>query len=183
MFGLKGIQVNTLMFNNLSNQDYNVVGKNFLMMSEQCHISDLLRWINYNVLHPYNKTSCCLTLTRCENTLVGPQSDQGVVSLTFQELSTNYLEMCVLHKKYLWWEVQAETLYLCPKPCFGHTYKFSDCNSDHKCDFWCCVFSREYFREPAKRKWNSPQALWECLGFWRRCLTNLVITDLTKLVC
>ena len=45
---------------------------------------------------------------------------------------------------------------MCPKPCFGHTYKVSAWNFHHKCDFWCCVFSRDYFGELVIRLWNNP---------------------------
>ena len=36
---------------------------------------------------------------------------------------------------------------MCPKPCFGHTYKISAWNSRCECDFWHCVFSKDYFGE------------------------------------
>ena len=38
-----------------------------------------------------------------------------------------------------------------PKPCFGHTYKVSAWNSYLECDFWHCVFSRDYVGELVKR--------------------------------
>ena len=65
-------------------------------------------------------------------------------SLTFCELSKIFLEICVLQKSYFLWEIQAENLYMCPKPCFGHTYKVSAWYSHNQCDFWHCVFSRDY---------------------------------------
>ena len=43
-----------------------------------------------------------------------------------------------------------------PKAMLWHMCKVSAWNSHHKCDFWCCVFSRDYFGELLKRKWNTP---------------------------
>ena len=40
------------------------------------------------------------------------------------------------------WEFQAETLYMFPKPCLGHTHKVSAWASHHECDFGVV-----YFRE------------------------------------
>ena len=73
------------------------------------------------------------------------------VSQTFRELAKIFsLSLCIAEVVLLmrisrWnlWEFQGETLYVCPKPCFGHTYKVSPWNSHHKYDFWHCVFSRE----------------------------------------
>ena len=48
------------------------------------------------------------------------------VSQALQNIS---LKICVLQKSYFLWEFQADTLYVCPKPCFGHTYKVSAWNS------------------------------------------------------
>ena len=46
-----------------------------------------------------------------------------------------------------------------PKPCFGHTYKVSAWNSHRKCDFWCCVFSRDYFGELGKVSETTPRRI------------------------
>ena len=59
-------------------------------------------------------------------------------------------------KSHLWWEFQAETLYVCPKPCFGHTHKVSAWNSYKKFDFCNTQIAREYLGELAKRLWNNP---------------------------
>ena len=57
----------------------------------------------------------------------------GGVSLTFCELSK-------LFSRNLW-AFQAEAMYVCPPK----AYKVSAWNSHHKCDFWHCIFSRDYF--------------------------------------
>ena len=64
----------------------------------------------------------------------------------FRKLSKYSLEICVLRKSYFLWEFQAETLYVCPKPCFGQTYKVSAWNSHHKCHFWLNIFARLFWR-------------------------------------
>ena len=57
------------------------------------------------------------------------------------------LQIKVLQKPYFPSEFQAETLYVCPKPCFGrHTYRDSAWNFHHKCDFWHCIFFARLFR-------------------------------------
>ena len=85
----------------------------------------------------------------------------------------------VLQKWYILWEFQADTLYVCPKPCFGHTYKVSAWNSQRKSDFWHCVFSRDYFAELAQSWCNNPSSLcrWVvpsrgnyCVGWNNYCL-------------
>ena len=50
------------------------------------------------------------------------------------------------------------TLYVCPKPCFGHTYKVSAWNFHKKHDFCNTQISREYSEELAKHLCNNPQA-------------------------
>ena len=40
----------------------------------------------------------------------------------------------------------------------GHTCEISAWNFNYKCDFWHCIFSRGYFEELAKCKWNNPQS-------------------------
>ena len=55
----------------------------------------------------------------------------GVVSQTLRELSKIISRK---HKMSLWWEFQAETLYMCP--CFEHMYKVSAWNSQKKYDFY-----------------------------------------------
>ena len=82
---------------------------------------------------------------------------QGGVSLMFHELLKIFSRNLNIIKIVFLWEFQAKTLYVCPKPCFGHTYKVSAWNSRHKCYFWHCVFSRDYFGELAKRSWNNPR--------------------------
>ena len=69
------------------------------------------------------------------------------------------LKICVLQKSNFLWIFQAETLYVCPKHGFGHTYKLSAWNSHYKCDFWHCIFSRDYFRELA----NVSETTLRCL--------------------
>ena len=64
-------------------------------------------------------------------------------------------------KSHLWWEFQSEKLYVCPKQGFGHTYKVSAWNSHHKYYLCNTQISRNFFGELAKRKWNTPLALWE----------------------
>ena len=54
-------------------------------------------------------------------------------------------KICVLQKSYLLWEFEVVTLVVCPKPCFGYMCKVSAWNYHHKCDFWHCVFSGDYF--------------------------------------
>ena len=49
-------------------------------------------------------------------------------------------------KSHFFWEFQAETLYVCPKDDFGHTYKVSAWNSHKKYNFCNTHISREYFR-------------------------------------
>ena len=48
---------------------------------------------------------------------------------------------------------------MCPKPCFGHTYKVSAWNSQKKYEFCNTQISREYFGELAKHQWNNPLVL------------------------
>ena len=59
-------------------------------------------------------------------------------------------EKCVLQISHFLWEFQAENLCVCPKPCFGHTYKISAWNYYHKSDFGHCIFSQNYIGELAK---------------------------------
>ena len=68
------------------------------------------------------------------------------ISLALQDI----LEIRALQKSYFLWEFQAETFYVCSKPCFGHTYKVAAWNSHHKYDFWHYVFLRDYFGELVK---------------------------------
>ena len=68
----------------------------------------------------------------------------------FASSPKHYLEICVLHKSNFVWHFQAETLYVCPKHGFGHTYKVLARNSHHKCDIRHCIFSRDYFGELPK---------------------------------
>ena len=82
----------------------------------------------------------------------------GVFDYRFASSPKCALEICVLQKSYFWWEFQAETLHVCPKPCFRHTCKVSAWNSHQKYDFWHWIFSRDYFRELVKRWWNNPLA-------------------------
>ena len=51
---------------------------------------------------------------------------QGV-SLMLRELSEIILRKYTM-PEYLWWDFQAETLYVCPKHGFGHMYKVSAWN-------------------------------------------------------
>ena len=85
----------------------------------------------------------------------------------FTNISRAQQNICVLQKSYFLSEFQAETLHVCP--CFGHMYQVSAWNSHHKCDFWHCIFSRDYFGELTKRLWYSPQApvdfIYVCLIF------------------
>ena len=48
------------------------------------------------------------------------------------------------------WEIQAETLYVCPKHGFGHTHKVSAWNFHKKYDFCNTQISREYLGELMK---------------------------------
>ena len=43
-----------------------------------------------------------------------------------------------------------------------HVQSFS-LKSHHKCDFWHCIFSRDYFEEFAKHSWNNPRVF--CTDF------------------
>ena len=70
------------------------------------------------------------------------------VSRALQNILSNFF---VLQKSHFLWAFQAETFFVCPKLCFGHTYKVSAWNSHHKCDYWHCIFSRDYFGELVKR--------------------------------
>ena len=85
----------------------------------------------------------------------------GDVSLTFRELSKIFSRnlYTVLLKSYFLWEFQAETLYVCPKHGFGHTYKVSAWNSQHKCHFWHCIFSRYYLESSGNVSETSPWLL------------------------
>ena len=76
---------------------------------------------------------------------------QGIVTPTFRELSKIISLNTQYRKSHLWREFRAETFYVCPKPCFGHTYKVSAWNS-HKNDDLCNTqVSRKYHGELAKR--------------------------------
>ena len=48
----------------------------------------------------------------------------------------NIAKITQCRKSHLWWEFHAETLYVCPKHGFGHTYKVSVWNSHKKNDFF-----------------------------------------------
>ena len=84
----------------------------------------------------------------------------GSVSLMFYELSKIFSGNLILQKSYVLLEFQAETLYACPKLCFAHTYKVSAWNFHHKCDFWHCIYSWDYFGELAKCLWNNSLDPW-----------------------
>ena len=64
----------------------------------------------------------------------------GAASLRFGGFLKILSRNCVLQNSQLLWEFQAEALYLCPTPHFGHVYKVSSWNSHHNCDFWHCIF-------------------------------------------
>ena len=59
---------------------------------------------------------------------------QGVVSLVFRELSKMILQKYTLEISHLHWEFRVETLYVCPKHGFGHTYSVWAWNSHNKYD-------------------------------------------------
>ena len=74
-----------------------------------------------------------------------------VVSLMFCELSKIILRKYIMSKITCMVEFEAEILYACPKPCFGHTYKVLAWNSHKKYDFCNTQISREYLGELVKR--------------------------------
>ena len=47
--------------------------------------------------------------------------DLGIVSLMYHKLSKNFLTICVLQNSHFLWEIQAETLFVCPKLLGTHT--------------------------------------------------------------
>ena len=68
---------------------------------------------------------------------------QGVVSLTFRELSKKISRnLCITQIVLL---MRISSWNFVRVPCFWHTYNFSDWNSHHKCDFWCCLFFARIF--------------------------------------
>ena len=54
----------------------------------------------------------------------------------------------MLPKSYFLGAFQAETLFVYPKPYFGHTYKVSAWNSHQKCDYWHCIFRKTLVKQP-----------------------------------
>ena len=75
----------------------------------------------------------------------------GCVSLMFRELSKIFSRNLFITKIIFFMIISNWNLYVCPKPCFRHTYKISTWNSQHKCYFLHCIFSGDYFGELAKR--------------------------------
>ena len=111
-----------------------------------------------SVLHQFKNSMRCLVTISAVTTFVRSILIKSLQFIWVRGSFTNVfasspkysLEICILLKSFFLWEFQAETLYVCPKPCFGHTYKVSAWNSQHKCYFWHCIFSL------ARRQWNNP---------------------------
>ena len=110
-----------------------------------CNLKNLIRIKTINTEYAY-----CLLMYLLDNFI---ECDDGGCFASSPKYS---LKICILLKSYFWLEFQAETLYVCPKLCFGHRYKVSAWNSRQKCYFCHCIFSRDNVEELPKRKWNTP---------------------------
>ena len=87
----------------------------------------------------------------------------------FHELSKMFFQnLCIAEIILLVRNFQLELKFMHPKLCFRHTYRISAWNSHHKCDFWLCIFSRDYFGELPKCLLNNPQNHWEVESHGRK---------------
>ena len=94
-------------------------------------------------------------------------------SLTFRDLSKICCRNLCVAEIISLWEFQAETMYVCPKYRFGHTYKVSAWNSQHKCDFWHSIFSRDYLKSSRNVSETTPV-------FWSRYYTENTWSSLSS---
>ena len=105
-------------------------------------------------------------------------SDQGVVSLTFCELSK--INFTKIHNTgdHIYGENFKLKLCMCaqcPKHGFGHTYKVSAWNSHENYDFCNTQISKEYLGELAKRQWNNPQISFSLVSYQGSPIANTMV--------
>ena len=78
-------------------------------------------------------------------------TDQGLVSLTFRELSKIFSRNLCIAKIVLRMRISSWNFVCVPKAMlWAHVQSFS-LKFYHKWDFWHCVFSQDFFEELAKR--------------------------------